>query len=140
MNTGLLNRDEIVQKAVDSKVWALVGASTNPEKYGNIILHNMANAGYKIYPVNPRATEIDGYKCYPGLASLPEKPAVVNFVLPAKMALPFLEEAARLGIRTVWFQPGAESAEAISRAEELGLQVIYNACCMVAKGRRNWRE
>ncbi|NWJ48472.1 MAG: CoA-binding protein [Chloroflexi bacterium] len=139
MSTTDLTIDEIVQEAVDNKVWALVGASTNPDKYGNVILHNMANAGYTIYPINPRATEIDGIKCYPNLSALPEKPTVVDFVLPAKLSLPFLEEAARLGIKTVWFQPGAESRENIARAKELGLQIIYNACCMVAKGRRHWR-
>jgi predicted CoA-binding protein len=131
--------EDIVQAAVDNRVWALVGASTNPNKYGNIILHNMSNAGYTVYPINPRATEIDGYKCYPNLSALPEKPAVVNFVVPAKLSLPVLEEAARLGIETVWFQPGAESAENIRRAKELGFKVIYDACAMVAKGRRRWR-
>jgi uncharacterized protein len=131
--------DATVQEAIDNKVWALVGASSNPAKYGNIILHNMKNVGYTIYPVNPHAEEIDGIKCYPNLAALPEKPAVVDFVLPAKLSLPFLEEAAQLGIPTVWFQPGAESDENISKAEELGLKTIHHSCAMVAKQYRSWR-
>ncbi|NWJ95233.1 MAG: CoA-binding protein [Chloroflexi bacterium] len=131
--------DEIIQEAVDNRVWALVGASTNPDKYGNIILHNLTNAGYKVYPINPRAQEIDGIPCYPNLSALPEKPSVVDFVIPAKLSLPFLEEAARLGIAVVWFQPGAESPENIGKAQELGLKVIYHACAMVAKSRRNWQ-
>jgi predicted CoA-binding protein len=139
MDTTTLTLEEMVHEAVDNRVWALVGASTNPNKYGNIILHNLTNAGYTIYPVNPRATEIDGIKCYPNLSALPEKPAVVNFVVPAKMSLPVLEEAAHLGIQTVWFQPGAESEENIKMAQELGFRVIFDACAMVAKGRRRWR-
>ena len=131
--------DDVIQEAVDNRVWALVGASTNPNKYGNIILHNMTRAGYKIYPVNPRASEIDGITCYPTLADLPEKPAVIDFVVPAKLSLPYLEEAVRLGIPTVWFQPGAESSENVHKAQELGLKVIYDACAMVAKSRRHWR-
>jgi len=131
--------DDTIQTAIDNKVWALVGASSNPAKYGNIILHNMKNAGYTIYPINPSAEEIDGIKCYPNLAALPEKPAVVDFVLPAKLSLPFLEEAAQLGIPTVWFQPGAESDENISKAEELGLKTIHHSCAMVAKQYRSWR-
>ncbi len=135
----LIKRDELIQKAIDSKVWALVGASSNPDKYGNIILHVMARSGYKMYPINPRATEIDGFKVYPNLNALPEKPEVVVFVVPPKLTLPMLDEAVALGIKTVWFQPGADSAENIKKAENLGLEVIYDACCMVAKGRRSWR-
>jgi predicted CoA-binding protein len=127
-----------IQKAVDSRVWALVGASTNPAKFGNIILHDLIKAGYKVYPVNPRAEEIDGIKCYANLRALPEKPEVVDFVIPAKLSLPFLEEAARLGISTVWFQPGAESGESLRRAEELGLKVVSHTCAMVEKQRRTW--
>jgi uncharacterized protein len=138
LNT-LIKRDDLIQKAIDSKVWALVGASSNPHKYGNIILHVMARSGYKMYPVNPRATEIDGFKVYPNLEALPEKPDVVVFVVPPKLTLPVLDEVITLGIRTVWFQPGADSAENIQKAEELGLEVIYDACCMVAKNRRSWR-
>ncbi|MEI6045473.1 MAG: CoA-binding protein [Chloroflexota bacterium] len=131
--------DETIQEAVDNKVWALVGASTNPDKYGNIILHNLTNAGYKVYPINPNAQEIDGIPCYPNLSALPEKPSVVDFVVPAKLSIPFLEETARLGISVVWFQPGAESPENIGKAQELGLKVIHNTCAMVEKSRRNWQ-
>jgi predicted CoA-binding protein len=131
--------DEQVKQAVNRRVWALVGASTNPEKFGNIILHDLLNAGYKVYPVNPRAEEIDGIKCYPSLSALPEKPEVVDFVIPAKLTTPFLEEAAVLNIPIVWFQPGAESDENVSLAQELGLTVIYNNCAMVQKEHRSWR-
>ena len=33
---------------------AVVGASNDPEKYGNIIVRNLAAKGYTVLPVNPR--------------------------------------------------------------------------------------
>jgi hypothetical protein len=130
---------DIVKKAVNEKVWALVGATNDRSKYGNIIFHNMRNAGYTVYPVNPRATTIDGEKAYPSLAELPEKPAVVNVVIPPALTIPVVEEVAKLGIPYIWFQPGAESQTAIERAKELGVKVIYDACAMVSKNMRSWK-
>ena len=127
---------ELVDAAVNQKVWALVGATNDSRKYGNIIFKNLRAAGYTVYPINPKATTVEGEKAYPDLASLPEKPAVVNIVIPPSLVPPIMDEAAKLGIKTVWMQPGAESQEAINHATELGLNTIYNYCAMVEK--RHW--
>jgi len=107
---------ELIKEAVNQKVWALVGATNDSSKYGNIIFKNMRAAGYTVYPVNPRAITVEGEKAYPDLASLPEKPAVVDIVIPPSLVSPILDEAAKLGIKTVWLQPGAESQAAIDHA------------------------
>ncbi len=128
---------ELIKEAVNQKVWALVGATNDSSKYGNIIFKNMRAAGYTVYPINPRATTIEGEKAYPDLASLPEKPAVIDIVIPPSLVPAVLDEAAKLGIKTVWMQPGAESQAAIDHAAELGLKAIYNYCAMVEKRRWN---
>jgi predicted CoA-binding protein len=128
---------DLIKDAVNQKVWALVGATNDSTKYGNIIFKNMRNAGYTVYPINPRATTVEGVPAYPNLAALPERPAVVDIVIPPSLVPAVLEEAAALGISTVWMQPGAESQEAVDKAAELGLNAIYNYCAMVEK--RIWR-
>ena len=42
-----------------------------------------------------------------------------------------VREAASLGIRHLWMQPGAESDEAIQAAESLGLEVIAGGPCLL---------
>ena len=42
-----------------------------------------------------------------------------------------MEEAAAAGVRHLWMQPGAESPEAVARAEELGLSVIAGGPCLL---------
>ncbi len=123
--------DDLVNEFVDLRVWAVVGASTNPNKYGNIIFRNLLRAGYQVYAVNPRRGEIDGCLFYPSLAALPEKPDVVDIVVLPKVTEQVVQECARLDIERVWMQPGAESAEAIRLAEELGLKVVHHACAMI---------
>lgn len=63
---------------------ALVGASKNPGKWGFLILMNLLLGGFegKIYPINPKETEILGLKVYPSLADVPEPIDLVVVVVP----------------------------------------------------------
>ena len=88
-----------------SHTYALIGASSNPEKYGNIILHDLHDNGYHILPVNPKEEKIDGITCYKNLTEIPEKIDVVVFVVPPQIAVNVLEEVVELGIQNVRFQP-----------------------------------
>jgi len=53
---------------------AIVGASREPGKVGYAVIKNLLDGGYKgkIYPINPRATEILGLKCYPDIREVPD--------------------------------------------------------------------
>jgi uncharacterized protein len=113
--------------------WVVVGVSQDREKYGNIIYRDLRNAGYKVYGVNPKLDVIEGDPCFHSLRELPEKPAVVDLVVPPQASLSVIEECKELGIERVWFQPGSESDEAIERAESYGIQVVANACIMLQK-------
>jgi uncharacterized protein len=113
--------------------WAVVGVSDNPEKYGHIIYRDLKTSGYRVYGVNPKLTTILGDPCYAALKDLPEVPAVVNLVIPPQATPAVLRECAELGITRVWFQPGAESDDALTLAANLGLNVLANACIMIQK-------
>jgi len=118
---------------LEKKVWAVVGANQNPEKFGNRIYRKLKNRGYEVYAVNPLYDSVEGDPCYKDLSSLPKLPDVVNMVVSPKRAKPVLEEAARLGIRYVWFQPGTYDDEVMEVAKELGLETVL-ACVLVATG------
>ncbi len=115
------------------KVWAVVGANDNPEKYGNRIYKKLKANGYKVYPVNPNYEIIEGDKCYNDLLSLPEKPEVIDMVVSPKRGIPVIEEAARLGIKNIWLQPGTYNDELMSLIGEKGLTAVQ-ACVLVALG------
>ena len=59
---------------------AVIGASDNKKKFGNIVLNKLKDNGYTVYPINPRLTEIDGIKCYPNIESLPETVKAAVFI------------------------------------------------------------
>ena len=127
---------QLISDFVNRKVWAIVGASQDRSKYGNRVFRSLRDAGYTVYPVNPKGGEVEGARVYPTLADLPEAPEVIDLVVPPAVGEQIVREAHELGLSRVWMQPGAESKAAIEYCREHGLDVIYDACAMVWK--RTW--
>jgi predicted CoA-binding protein len=111
---------------------AVVGASNNPEKYGNVIVRNLAAKGYTVLPVNPRETEIAGLPAYPSLQAVPGPVHLVNVVTPPAVTKGVLEEAGRLGLPAVWLQDGSWDDAALEVAAKQPFRTVYDACIMVA--------
>ena len=111
--------------------FAVVGASSNRGKYGNKVLRAYQQRSLPVFPINPTANEIEGLRAYPDLASLPERVHGVSIITPPAVTLRIVEEAGKLNIRHLWMQPGAESDEAVERAQELGIQVISGGPCLL---------
>jgi len=65
---------------------AIIGASGDPSKLGYSTVKNIIDGGYKgkIYPINPKADEILGLKCYRSVQEIPGKVDVAVIVIPAK--------------------------------------------------------
>jgi acetyl coenzyme A synthetase (ADP forming)-like protein len=65
---------------------AVIGASSDPSKLGYSTVKNIIDGGYKgnIYPINPKAEEILGRKCYKGIQDIPDQVDVAVVVIPAK--------------------------------------------------------
>lgn len=116
---------------LEKKVWAVVGANDNPQKYGNMIYRKLKANGYRVYPVNPLYETIEGDKCYKDLASLPDKPEVIDMVVSPKRGIPVINEAAELGIKNIWLQPGTYNDELMKLIDEKGLTAVQ-ACVLVA--------
>ena len=113
---------------------AILGASTDRSKYGNKSVRAHFDAGYEVYPVNPRAREVEGLTAY---ATLDEVPAArldrISVYLPPAVGITLLDDIKARGADEVWFNPGSDSAELVERAREIGLNVI-RACSIVDVG------
>jgi uncharacterized protein len=133
-NSPMKNERSSAETLVKSQRWVVVGANNNPEKYGNIIYRRLKEEGREVYPVNPLYETVEGDPCYPDLASVPQKPDVVNLVVTPKRGYAVVDEAEKLGIRHLWFQPGTHDDELLAYAEKKGLTAL-TACVLVAM---NW--
>ncbi|MCY2924612.1 MAG: CoA-binding protein, partial [Planctomycetota bacterium] len=82
---------------------AVVGASRQKGKTGYEILAALVRGGFPgpIFPINPKAPEVEGLPCFPDLKSLPVKPDLVVIVVPAPMVAASMEECVSLGVKSV---------------------------------------
>ncbi|MEM4755698.1 MAG: CoA-binding protein [Candidatus Woesearchaeota archaeon] len=108
--------------------YAVVGASPNPEKYGNTVLSTLMQKGYHVLPINPNEKTILGIQCYPRLLDCPNPIDVVIFVVPPHVTLNVLKDVLKKGISKVWFQPGSESQEALEFCKRNGILATAHAC------------
>jgi uncharacterized protein len=117
--------------AKDTTRIALVGASNNPSKYGNIILRDLVRKGFTVLPVNPREKEIDGKRVRATVAELDDPIQIVNFVVPPEVTLEVLEHLDPERHEVVWFQPGAFDRAVVKVAEARFRCVVDGDCIMV---------
>ena len=112
---------------------AIVGASGNRSKFGNKSVRAHLQAGFTVYPIHPRETEIEGLKTYPDLRAVPRPVNRVTFYVPPKIGVTLLDQVADLAPGEFFLNPGSESPELVAGARELGLDPI-EACSILAVG------
>ena len=112
----------------------ILGASTDRSKFGNKSVRAHLQAGYTVYPVNPKATEVARLAAYASIADLPiETVDRVSIYLPPAVGMTMLDKILSLHPQEVWLNPGSESPELLAHAQALGLPVVQG-CSIVDLG------
>lgn len=114
-----------------NKIYAIIGATNNKQKYGYKVLKDLKEAGYKLIPINLKEKKILGLKTYKKISAVASKIDVAVFVVPPAVTEKILFEAEKMGIKKIWLQPGSESAKAIQFCHNKGMECIYNACVII---------
>ena len=75
-----------MRKLFEPKSVAVIGASSTPGKPGNVLLKNIRDNGFpgKVYGVNPRGGEIEGYPIFKSIDELPDGIDQAIITLPAQ--------------------------------------------------------
>jgi uncharacterized protein len=120
-----------IKKFFDSPAYAVIGASADKRKFGNVVFRTMKEKGFTVYPVNPSHKEIEGTPCVASVADLPDTVKSVVTVVPPPVTEQCIADCKAKGIEAVWMQPGSESKRAINDAEKEGLAVISPDCILM---------
>ena len=112
---------------------AIIGASNNRQKFGNKAVRAFISQGYRVYPVNPHETEVEGLPAFASIGKVPVRPQKVSLYVPPEVVLQLLDDIAAKGCDELWLNPGTESEEVLNKAEQLGLNVIQ-ACSILGVG------
>jgi len=128
------HRTDLRELLVKAKVIAVVGYSDKPYRTSYRIGQYLRNAGYKVYPVNPTISEIDGLPCYSNLAAIPEPIDIVDVFRRSEYLAQIVDEAIAVGAKAIWTQLGVVDEAAAQKADEAGLDVVMDRCIMVDHG------
>lgn len=113
--------------------FAVIGASDDPAKFGHRVFACYLRHGRTAYPVNPRPQTILGHPTFPTLAAVPGRVEAVSIVTPPAVTEQVMDDVIAAGVKHVWMQPGAESAAAVRKAQEAGLNVLYGGPCLLVE-------
>jgi len=122
--------DILKNKSPETRI-AVVGASNNPEKYGNVIVRNLEQKGYGVLPINPKEDEIEGLPVYHALDEIDQPVDIVTFVTPPKVTRKMLEAMAATGLKNAWLQEGSYDDEVLDFVAQAPFKTVYDACIMV---------
>lgn len=115
------------------KTVAVIGASSNRAKYGNKALRAFERQGYRVIPINPHETEIEGHKAYASVLDVPDTIEMATVYVPGHVGVKIMDDLATKGVGEVWLNPGADDAAVLDRARVLGLNTIV-ACSITGVG------
>ncbi len=116
-----------------NKVVAVIGASSDPRKFGNRAVRAYRRQGYIVVPINPTEPQIEGLKTYASVLDVLEPIEIATFYVPPDIGMTVMPEVARKRIPEVWLNPGAESDELIQLARSLDIEPIV-ACSIIGIG------
>jgi predicted CoA-binding protein len=110
---------------------ALIGASTNKNKFGYKILIDLVSKDYDVIPVNNKEVEIEGRKVFKTVQEISDCPSIINFVVPPSIGFKITKDLVEKGYDNFWYQPGAESAEISEYLDSNRKNYIDDKCIMV---------
>jgi acetyl coenzyme A synthetase (ADP forming)-like protein len=124
----------------EPKSVAVIGASREPGKLGHEVFKNIIDAGFKgeLYPINPKADEISGRKCYPSIKDVPSDVELVVVIVPARFVPQVIADCGLKAVRAVivissGFKETSEAGKELERqmlaeAHKAGIRIIGPNC------------
>lgn len=122
--------DQLKQLFESTKTIALVGASPKPERPSNGVMKFLLNQGYKVIPVNPGQAggEIHGQTVVAQLSDITEPVDMVDIFRNSEDAAGVVDDAIKIGAKSVWMQLGVINPDAATKAIDHGMTAVMNRC------------
>lgn len=122
---------ERIDTFLGAEAFGVVGASSKPHKYGNKVLRCYQQNQHTVVPVNPVEKEIEGLTCAASVSELPDHVGSISIITPPQVTEKVVDQAITRGIKNIWMQPGAESAQAVAACEAAGVNIIADGSCVL---------
>lgn len=120
-----------IEVFLNASTFAVAGASQDRSKYGNKVFRALVASGRSVYPLNPKATDVEGATAFASISELSVVPESLSIVTPPQVTRLVIQQAIAAGVKNIWMQPGAEDDRASQAAREAGLNVIDDGSCIL---------
>jgi predicted CoA-binding protein len=129
---SMANTPESVASFLRGRRFAVAGVSRHSGQAANAVFLKLRRAGYEVFPINPKASEVEGTTCYSELGAVPgQLDGVVIATAPGASAQ-VVRQCTDRGVRRVWFHRsfgnGSVSEEAVRECNARGIECIVGGC------------
>lgn len=131
----MADTNEIRRILLENKTIAMVGLSAKWHRPSYFAAKYLLDKGYNVIPVNPNYDEILDQKCYPDLASIPDKVDVVDLFQRADTTPEYARQAIEIGAKVIWLQLGISNDETMNIAQAADKDYVDNRCMKIEHGR-----
>lgn len=131
---------EQLDKIMKPKSIAVIGASSRPKTIGSEIMLRLKEYGFTgdIYPINPKAEEIEGFKVYPTVLDVAGNIDFAVIVVPKQFIFETLDQCNEKGIKGICIisagfkETGGEGIElenqVLAKMKEYGMRCVGPNC------------
>ena len=121
----------LIDEFLAIKKTALVGVSTNKNKFGNALFRELIKRNYQVIPVHPSMYEFEGTHCLKSISEIPDDITTIIISTSKSNAVQVLKEVSSKGIKFVWLQQSSDSKEAIEFCTNHNIKLIYGLCLLM---------
>lgn len=128
----MANTPESVAAFLRGRRIAVAGVSRHAGQAANAMFRKLKGSGYEVFPINPRATEVEGVTCYPDVRTVPAQLDGVVIATSRDVSVQIVRQCADFGVRRVWFHrsfgSGSVSDEAVRESQARKIDCIVGGC------------
>jgi predicted CoA-binding protein len=128
----MLTTPDSVAAFLQGRRFAVAGVSRQPGQAANAVFRKLRSAGYEVFPVNPRTSEVEGTVCFKDVGAVPGRLDGVVIATAPDVSVQIVRQCSDHGVHRVWFHRsfgnGSVSEEAVHECHARGIECIVGGC------------
>ena len=110
----------------------VAGVSRQTSQAANAVFRKLRGAGYRVFPINPNASAVEGVTCYSDVGSVPGQLDGVVIATSPDISVQIVRQCRDHGVSRVWFHRsfgnGSVSKEAVRECDAHCIEYIVGGC------------
>ncbi len=128
----MVKAPESVAAFLRGRRFAVAGVSRQPGQAANAVFRKLKSAGYEVYPINPKASEVEGTTCYRDVSAVPGQLDGVVIATAPDVSAQIVRQCGDHGVHRVWFHrsfgTGSVHEDAVRDCHARGIECIVGGC------------